>query len=264
MKRAAVLLVFLVGCGTTQRPAPVVDRKQPARASAPASKPAPAAVAEGTYVVKKGDTLYSIALEHGGDYREIAAWNKLNDPTKIQVGQVLRVTPPEESRVQVGRAKLPERGEARPLELPPPQGQGRKPPAAVEKAPPPPPATGQAADFIWPARGKVIAGFAEPRRKGIDIDGKLGDPVIAAAAGRVTYTGTGIPGLGKLVVIKHDNGFITVYAHNKDILVKEQQAVKRGQKIAEIGNTDADRPKLHFQIRKGSAAVDPMRYLPTL
>jgi lipoprotein NlpD len=89
------------------------------------------------YVVKKGDTLYSIALEHGGDYREIAAWNKLNDPTKIQVGQVLRVTPPEESRVQVGRAKLPERGEARPLELPPPQGQGRKPPAAVEKAPPP-------------------------------------------------------------------------------------------------------------------------------
>jgi lipoprotein NlpD len=264
VKRTAVLLVFLVGCGTTQRPAPVVDRKQPARASAPASKPAPAAAAaEGTYVVKKGDTLYSIALEHGADYREIAAWNRLDDPTKIAVGQVLRVVPSEE-RAQVGRAKLPERGEARPLDLPPPQGQGRKPPPAAEKAPPPPPATNQAADFIWPARGKVIAGFAEPRRKGIDIDGKLGDPVIAAAAGRVTYTGTGIPGLGKLVVIKHDNGFITVYAHNRDVLVKEQQAVKRGQKIAEVGNTDADRPKLHFQIRKGSAAVDPMRYLPSL
>ncbi len=259
MKRAAVLLVLLVGCSTTQRPAPVVDRKQPARASAPASKPAPA---EGTYVVKKGDTLYSIALENGADYREVALWNRLDDPTKISVGQVLRVVPPEE-RAQVGRAKLPERGEARPLELPPPQGQGRTPPPAG-KAPAPPPATSQAAEFIWPARGKVIAGFAEPRRKGIDIDGKLGDPVIAAAAGRVTYTGTGIPGLGKLVVIKHDNGFITVYAHNKEILVKEQQAVKRGQKIAEVGNTDADRPKLHFQIRKGSAAVDPMRYLPSL
>ena len=259
MKRAAVVLVFLVGCSTTQRPAPVVDRKQSARASAPASKPAPAAAAEGTYVVKKGDTLYSIALENGADYREVALWNRLDDPTKISVGQVLRVVPPEE-RVQVGRAKLPERGEARPLDLPPPQGQGRTPPPAAEKAPAPPPA----AEFIWPARGKVIAGFAEPRRKGIDIDGKLGDPVIAAAAGRVTYTGTGIPGLGKLVVIKHDNGFITVYAHNKDILVKEQQAVKRGQKIAEVGNTDADRPKLHFQIRKGSAAVDPMRYLPSL
>ena len=94
--------------------------------------------------------------------------------------------------------------------------------------------------------------------------GDEGDPVVAAAAGRVTYIGTGIPGLGKLVVIKHDNGFITVYAHNRDIVVKEQQAVTRGQKIAELGASDADRPKLHFQIRKGSAAVDPMRYLPAL
>ena len=260
MKRAAVLLVFLAACSTTQRPAPVVDRKQPARAPAPAAKPAPAAAAaaEGTYVVKKGDTLYSIALENGADYRDVAAWNKLSDPTKINVGQVLRVTPPEESRVQVGRAKLPERGEARPLDIPPPASTKPPPqPAKPESKPEP-----AAADFIWPARGKVIAGFAEPRRKGIDIDGKLGDPVIAAAAGRVTYTGTGIPGLGKLVVIKHDNGFITVYAHNKEILVKEQQIVTRGQKIAELGNTDSDRPKLHFQIRKGSAAVDPMRYLP--
>jgi lipoprotein NlpD len=122
----------------------------------------------------------------------------------------------------------------------------------------------EAIAFIWPAKGKVLAGFAEPRSKGIDIEGRIGDPVVAAAAGRVTYSGTGIPGLGKLVVIKHDNGFITVYAHNKDILVKEQQSVARGQKIAEIGNTDAERPKLHFQIRKGSAAVDPMRYLPAL
>ena len=259
MKRAAVLLVFLVGCGTTQRPAPVVDRKQPARASAPAPKPAATRVAEGTYVVKKGDTLYSIALENGADYREVAAWNRLSDPTKINVGQVLRVTPPEESRVQVGKAKLPERGEARPLDLPPPQQSQAKPQTQPSK-----PAETSAAEFVWPAKGKVIAGFAEPRRKGIDIDAKLGDPVIAAAAGRVTYTGAGIPGLGKLVVIKHDNGFITVYAHNRDILVKEQQSVRRGQKIAEVGSTDADRPKLHFQIRKGSAAVDPMRYLPAL
>src|SRR5258706_6340610 len=145
------------------------------------------------------------------------------------------------------------RGEPRPLEWPPPQAQGRAPPPDG-KAPAPPPANSQAAEFIWPARGKVIAGFAEPRRKGIDIDGKLGDPVIAAAAGRVTYTGTGIPGLGKLVVIKHDNGFITVYAHNKDILVKEQHAVKRGQKIDEVGCNDAHRPKLHFQFRKGPVA----------
>jgi len=263
VRRAALLLVFLVGCATTQKPAPVVDRKQPARASVPGAKPAAApAPAEGTYVVKKGDTLYSIALEHGADYREVAAWNRLGDPTKINVGQVLRVTPPEESRVQVGKAKLPERGEARPLDLPPPQQSQAKP--QPQPQPAKPAEASAAGEFIWPAKGKVIAGFAEPRRKGIDIDGKLGDPVIAAAAGRVTYTGAGIPGLGKLVVIKHDNGFITVYAHNRDILVKEQQAVRRGQKIAEVGNTDADRPKLHFQIRKGSAAVDPMRYLPAL
>jgi lipoprotein NlpD len=115
---------------------------------------------------------------------------------------------------------------------------------------------------MWPAKGKILAGFSEPRSKGIDIDGKLGDPVVAAAAGRVTYIGTGIPGLGKLVVIKHENGFITVYAHNKEILVKEQQAVARGQRIAELGSSDSERPKLHFQIRKGAAAVDPLRYLP--
>src|SRR5260221_12735696 len=119
-----------------------------------------------------------------------------------------------------------------------------------------------AIEFIWPAKGKVIAGFAEPRSKGIDIDGKLGVPVVAAAAGRVTYIGNGIPGLGKLIVLKHENGFITVYAHNKEIVVKEQQAVARGQKIAELGATDSERPKLHFQIRKGSAPVDPIRYLP--
>jgi lipoprotein NlpD len=131
-------------------------------------------------------------------------------------------------------------------------------------AAPAPVAKDTGSDFIWPAKGKILAKFAEPRSKGIDIDGRPGDPVLAAAPGRVTYTGSGIPGLGKLVVIRHDNGFITVYAHNRDILVKEQQNVARGQKIAELGSSDADRPKLHFQIRKGSAAVDPLRYLPAL
>jgi lipoprotein NlpD len=263
MKAARLALAALViaGCAS-QKPAPVTERGKRATKAAKPAPAAPARAAEGTYIVKKGDTLYSIALENGADYRDVALWNRIDDPTKISVGQVLRVVPPADRTVQVGRARLPERGEARQLDLPPPQGQARTPPAAG-KAPPPAPAASQAAEFIWPARGKVIAGFAEPRRKGIDIDAKLGDPVVAAAAGRVTYTGTGIPGLGKLVVIKHDNGFITVYAHNRNILVKEQQAVKRGQKIAEVGNTDADRPMLHFQIRKGSAAVDPMRYLPS-
>src|SRR3954467_10693906 len=116
--------------------------------------------------------------------------------------------------------------------------------------------------FIWPVKGKVLAEFAEPRRKGIDIDGSPGDPIVASAPGHVTYIGSGIPGMGKLIVLKHDNGFITVYAQNRNILVKEKQAVARGQKIAELGSTDSERPKLHFQIRKGAAAVDPLLYLP--
>jgi lipoprotein NlpD len=215
------------------------------------------AVPEGFYTVKRGDTLYSIALEHGADYREVAQWNSLDDPTKLHVGQVLRVKPPPEPGVQIGSAPIAGRVESRPLE-----GQKPAPPAAPSQAREEPKLEVQPLQFMWPAKGKILAGFAEPRHKGIDIEGKIGDPVIAAAAGRVTYVGSGIPGLGKLVVIKHDQGFITVYAHNKDILVKEQQSVTRGQKIAELGNTDAERPKLHFQIRKGSAAVDPLLYLP--
>lgn len=279
---ALVAALALGACAVRQAPAPVIHR---APASAGLAKPGPTKPVPPTiipstgdyYVVKKGDTLYSIALEHGADYREVAQWNGLEDPTRIQVGQQLRVKPPaERSGVQVGTARVQTGVEARPLEraepakpaaqTSKPAAQAPKPPQEESKPAPreePKLATGTGEiQFIWPAKGKVIAGFAEPRRKGIDIDGKPGDPVVAAAPGRVTYTGTGIAGLGKLVVIKHDNGFITVYAHNREILVKEQQHVARGQKIAELGATDADRPKLHFQIRKGSAAVDPMRYLP--
>jgi len=264
---AAVVMLALcaAACSTYRGPAPVEERavrgarapapKPPAATAAAAPKPA---AADGFYTVKQGDTLYSIALDNGADYREVAQWNALDDPTKLRIGQVLRVKPPDaraeqRSGVVVSPAKGAGKVEARAIDSP--ASPARETPVAAAAA-------AEGVDFIWPAKGKVLAGFAEPRSKGIDIDGKIGDPVVAAAAGRVTYIGTGIPGMGKLVVIKHDNGFITVYAHNKDIVVKEQQAVARGQKIAELGNTDADRPKLHFQIRKGSAAVDPMRYLP--
>lgn len=282
--RLAAVLVLALGaasCSTYRGPAPVEERS--ARAPKPAAakpsttaQPARPAAADGFYAVKQGDTLYSIALDHGADYREVAQWNALDDPTKIRVGQVLRVKPSEaRPGVVVGSARGAGRVESRSIDsAPQAQGDGgaktepkalrlpySKENAAIASREEPR-AEGEGVDFVWPVKGKVLAGFAEPRSKGIDIEGKIGDPVVAAAAGRVTYIGSGIPGLGKLVVIKHDNGFITVYAHNKDILVKEQQAVARGQKIAELGNTDADRPKLHFQIRKGSAAVDPMRYLP--
>ncbi len=306
-------LAALGGCASEPVQAPVVDiRPAPAPKPAPEPPPAPAAAASappGHYVIKRGDTLYSIALEHGADYRDVARWNQLDDPTKISVGQVLRVTPPAgEPSVQVGAARDRTPLQARPLDgtgtL---QGQGdgstrvapkalRLPyseenlallskgdagalaptvkPVAVAPAPAPAPAKPEppapaaadrdpdALDFIWPARGGLLAKFSEPSSKGVDIGGKPGDPVVAAAAGQVLYTGTGIRGFGKLIVIRHDNGFSSVYAHNREILVKEGQNVARGQRIAELGDSDADRPKLHFEIRKSGKPVDPLRYLP--
>jgi len=269
----ALALVVAAGCTPQRWSAPVEDRRSPPRkavAKAPAPAPAPPAgtdtAPEGSYVVRRGDTLYSIALEHGHDYRELAQWNSLDDPTKLRVGQTLRVKPPAEAGgIVLGSAPSTGRVESRPLGSPPPAQKPTEPKTAEQKPAPPreePKLEAQPLQFLWPAKGKLLSGFAGGRQKGIDIEGKLGDPVIAAAAGRVTYVGSGIPGLGKLVVIRHDQGYITVYAHNKDILVKEQQQVARGQKIAEVGSSDAERPKLHFQIRKGSAAVDPLLYLP--
>ena len=264
-----LMLMMIAGCAARRSSAPVEDRRPPARpAAAPAAKapapvqtpqtPASTAVPEGFYAVKRGDTLYSIALDHGQDYREVAQWNSLDDPTKLNVGQVLRVKPPAQPAVVVGAGRPDSRIESRPLEGQKPVPEGQKPVPAVASAVPKeePKLDVHPLAFAWPVKGKVVAGFAEPRQKGIDIEGRSGDPVSASAGGRVTYVGSGIPGLGKLIVIKHDQGYITVYAHNKDILVKEQQSVTRGQKIAELGE------KLHFQIRKGAAAVDPLLYLP--
>jgi lipoprotein NlpD len=142
------------------------------------------------------------------------------------------------------------------------------PPAATETTAPAAAAAaaGAAAEdgtsFIWPASGSLIAGFDEARNKGLDIGGKSGDAVVAAADGRVVYAGAGLRGYGNLVILKHSNTFLTAYAHNRALLVKEDQTVRRGQKIAEMGNTDSDRVKLHFEIRRQGKPVDPARYLP--
>ena len=310
----AATLMALGGCASVQQ-APVDDRRPMATPKPPpaiAAVPAAAASAApaGLYTIKRGDTLYSIALEHGADYRDVAQWNKLDDPTKISVGQVIRVAPPEgQPAVQVGAARADGAIVSRPLEgaaLGQPGGRGDgstkmapkalrlpysednlallskgapaaasasaaiKPVSVAPSAPAKPEPSKPAAaprdpegiEFIWPARGSVLAGFAEPSSKGVDIGGKAGDPVVAAAPGQVLYTGTGIRGFGKLIVIRHDSGFSSVYAHNRAILVKEGQTVARGQRIAELGDSDADRPKLHFEIRKSGKPVDPMHYLP--
>lgn len=296
------------GCASRPTSAPVIDR-----GAASAAQPAAQGVAGATHVVQRGETLYSIALEHGVDYHDLARWNGLGDGTRISVGQRLRLSPPGAASqaaatppkgVEVGSAPQAAGGvEARPLgsgaiaaqgqgdgsmktgpkalrlpyskeNLAMLSSRGGTPSAgpvtsgpATSVATPVTPTTGAAAAsgglaFVWPAKGKLLNGFSEPNNKGVDIAGKPGDPVVAAAPGRVMYTGTGIRGYGKLIVIKHEDGFNSVYAHNRAILVKEGQSVQRGERIAELGSTDSDRPKLHFEIRKSGKPVDPMKYLP--
>jgi lipoprotein NlpD len=313
----------------------VIDRAPPPRAAAPAAKPAPAPAAEApraeTYTVKRGDTLYSIALDHGMDWREVASLNGIGDPGRLQVGQVLRLRAaapaPAASGVQVSPVAGATAPQARPLgtdatpapvaaaPLPPPAASAAgsallrtepkavklpyseenlaslqrpepvrpapkpdapaapkpEPPAVAAVPPPPKPAAEPSkaqgeniedgVEWSWPAGGKLIAGFSETS-KGMQFSGRMGDPVLATAAGEVVYVGTGIRGLGKLVVIRHNEKYLSVYGHNRDIVVKEKQKVALGQKIAEVGSTDADQPKLHFEIRRFGKPVDPMQFLP--
>ena len=117
-------------------------------------------------------------------------------------------------------------------------------------------------NWIWPTNGAVLTGFDEVKNKGLDIGGAAGDPVLAAADGRVVYVGAGLRGYGNLIILKHNNTYLTAYAHNQTMLVKEDQAVQKGQKIAEMGSSDADRVKLHFEVRRQGKPVDPARYLP--
>lgn len=262
--QVALVAGVLAGCSSQpQQSAPVVDRTARGAAAqpAPVAKEAaatPRTLAEGEYEVKKGDTLYSIALEYGVDYRELAQWNSLEDPSKIRVGQVLRTKPEEGRGAQVSKVAISTPVESRPLDAP------AKPAAKPAAVPPKPvPAAPATEGFIWPAKGKVIAAFEQTRGKGVDIDGRVGDPIVASAKGKVTYVGSGIRGLGKLLIIQHSDEYLTVYAHTSQILVKEQQVVERGQKIAEIGTSDAERPMLHFQIRKLGRPLDPKQFLPS-
>lgn len=277
----------LAACGPT-RQAPVIERAPQARPAKPAPGPSTRGrvtdTRAGFYTVKKGDTLYSIALDHGLDYRDLADWNNI-DPTRIKVGQQLRLMPPAGAVTTAPLKSAPgavERralgtsaaGESDAVKLQPqavrvPYSDQAYSQMASIKAEPetarqsdPPRAAGEIG-WIWPASGKVLKGFNESANlKGIAIAGKLGQPVFASAPGRVIFSGTGIRGFGKLIVIKHNDTFLSVYGHNSQLLVKEGQAVTRGQKIAEMGNTDSDEVKLHFEIRRYGKPVDPMKFLP--
>jgi lipoprotein NlpD len=205
----------------------------------------------GYYSVRPGDTLTKISLDHGQAWRDIARWNGLDNPNLIEVDQVLRVTPP----VQEASA-----ARSTPPAKPPVSSPGSTPPNNVASTP------NVSADenlvFAWPHPGQVLANFDEAKNKGLDFGGKAGDPVLAAADGKVVYAGSGLRGYGNLVILKHNNTYLSAYAHNQTLLVKEDQAVQKGQRIAEMGSSDADRVKLHFEIRKQGKPVDPAKLLP--
>ena len=218
----------------------------------------------GYYTVKPGDTMIRIGLDNGQNWRDVVRWNNLENPNLIEVGQVLRVVPPAaDSSLVVTRPVTSGSAPTGPVAAVPVR------PASAAAASPPPASSSPAAAneddiaWIWPAQGSLLAGFDEVKNKGFDIAGKAGDPIIAAADGRVVYAGAGLRGYGNLIILKHNNTFLTAYAHNQILLVKEDQTVKKGQKIAEMGNSDADRVKLHFEIRRQGKPVDPAKYMPT-
>ena len=272
-----ICVLTLTGCVSSGRssPAPVEDhptfkKKQPTKSttapstSAPAvasSAPAPDPAAKsGYYTVKQGDTLIRIGLDHGQNWRDIMRWNALENPNLIEVGQVLRVAPPSVNAAS-------EEVVVKPVTPP-----GNVAGSQVEAKPnlqnqahaantPAPEVSEEQLTFMWPVQGNVLAGFDDAKNKGIDIGGKLGEPVLASADGKVVYAGSGLRGYGNLVILKHNNTYLTAYAHNQTLLVKEDQQVKRGQKIAEMGNSDSEQVKLHFEIRKLGKPVDPAKLL---
>jgi lipoprotein NlpD len=319
---AVVMALALSGCMVARQPAPVVQRS-PGPVTQPAQEALP-----GTYIVKRGETLYGIAAKHGIDYRDLARWNSITNPAAIEVGQVLRVTdpnaPPAAPVVAAPAVPAPGSAVVTPYQTPPPvQGEPMGPdgaplppplaqkqetappetlpadlvttpqavklpysqaalaqlqqtPSAPSPAPAAQPAPAEkpeapaaasddpdAVAWGWPTKGKIIAGFNENGGpKGVHIAGNLGQAIVASAPGRVVYTGSGLRGYGNLVIIKHNNTYLSAYAHNRSVLVKQGDSVSKGQKIAEMGDSDASRVMLHFEIRRLGKPIDPLKFLP--
>jgi len=260
-----VLAATLAACAGGKPRAPVKDQA--------VSRRTPEAP---TREVRAGDTLYSIAWESGRDYHELAEWNGIGPPYLIRPGQVLRLYPPkgssrpttpgmEDDRRDAGgrassgtNAEAEPRRERRPTTRPttPPDKSGASSMSDAKLA------TSRLGPWRWPAEGKLIERFTPGGARGIAIAGKRGQAVYAAAPGTVVYRGSGLRGYGELIIIKHDADFLSAYAHNDRILVKEGNVIRRGQKIAEMGSSGSDRVKLHFEIRRRGVPVDPLIYLP--
>ena len=264
---ALAMGTLLAGCSSTPSGgARVVDRN-----SAAPKRPT---VTSGQYIVKPGDTLFSIAFRYGWDYKELAARNGIPAPYTIRPGQPIRFSsgaggsttvvsgPSSSSTTTVIRRPVATTSTS--------PSSASKPASTVAVATPAAPARVPAAErsaggWVWPANGVVIGKFASngSLNKGVDIAGDLGQPVFAAANGSVVYAGSGLRGYGELIIIKHSDTYVSAYGHNRRLLVREGQQVKVGQTIAEMGSTGADRVKLHFEIRRQGKPVDPLQFLPS-
>jgi lipoprotein NlpD len=261
MERTLVALVLvavagsLAGCAKTR----VMREGSYARHGSAAQVPTYGA----TTTVQRGDTLYGIAFRNGLDFRDVAAWNGIGPPYTIYPGQRLRLYP------ESGTARRPGPGEPRrpagavattPAQPSAAAGPASRPPApAVQPAP-----AVSGLSWRWPADGELVGRFVagEPTKQGIDIAGRAGDPVRAAADGVVVYSGSGLVGYGELVIVKHNEAWLSAYGHNRARKVNEGQLVKAGQQIAEMGRSGASRDMLHFEIRYNGKPVDPLGHLP--
>lgn len=295
-----VMVAVLAGCASSAQRAPVIERGEAPKRSVDAVDETRKKLAREKdwrpqiHVVQKGDTLYSIAFDYGFDYHELAELNGIQDPGVIQIGQQIRLFPggarpiippaaveikpivpavreqPRLAKYEYSDAAVAQIEKVQQLTQPVTGVAESKP--RPEPRPEPKPQTGadavadngedEALEWSMPAQGKLVAGFSGSSSKGIDIAGSLGQPILASAPGKVVYSGSGLRGYGKLVIIKHNKTYLSAYAHNDQVLVKEGQNVTRGQKIAEMGNTDADQVKLHFEVRRFGKPVDPAKYLP--
>lgn len=279
-----LLLAVLLAASCGVRPQSVVKR-EPVSAGAQRTQKTPADAARGTHVVVRGDTLYAIAFRHGLDYRELARFNGISPPYTIYPGQRLNLSAaaplrgaapasggPRGSAPAAGaQASTPASSSPTAATTPAP---ARGSAVAAPAAPPvvtgttnrtPPPQSGGSVAWRWPTSGQVIEKFVagEPTRQGINIAGNAGQPVIAAAAGEVVYSGAGLIGYGELVIIRHSDTFLSAYGHNRKRLVAEGDKVDAGQQIAEMGRSGASRDMLHFEIRRNGKPVDPLPLLPS-